>query len=62
MPDRAGRDEFHQAVEGLTPGELLKLKNSAAWRVRGLGRASCGRTWEDLLSEAMLSTLERCGE
>jgi len=58
MPDRAGRDEFHQAVEGLTPGELLKLKNSAAWRVRGLGRSACGRTWEDLLSEAYLSILE----
>jgi len=26
--------------------------------MRGLGRACCGRTWEDLLSEAKLSTLE----
>jgi len=60
MPDRAGatRDEFYQAVEALTPGELLKLKHFAAWRVRGLARASCGRTWEDLLSEANLSILE----
>jgi hypothetical protein len=42
----------------LTPGELLKLKHFAAWRVRGLARASCGRTGEDLLSEANLSILE----
>jgi len=60
MPDRAGatRDEFYQAVEALTPGELLKLNNFAAYRVRGLGRSACGRTWEDLLSEAMLKILE----
>ena len=60
MPDRAGatKDEVYRAIEALTPGELLKLKHFAAWRVRGLARASCGRTWEDLLSEAVLSTLE----
>jgi hypothetical protein len=60
MPDGTGatRDELYRAIEALTPGELLKLKYFAAWRVRGLGRASGGRTWEDLLSEAQLSTLE----
>jgi hypothetical protein len=60
MPDRTGatRDEVHRAIQALTPGELLKLKHFAAWRVRGLGRASRGRTWEDLLSEAKLSTWE----
>jgi hypothetical protein len=53
----ATKDEVFAAIEALTPGELLKLKYFAAWRIRGLGRACCGRTWEDLLSEAKLSTL-----
>jgi len=54
----ATRDEVYRAIQALTPGELLKLKHFAVWRVRGLGRANCGRTWEDLLSEASVSTLE----
>jgi len=60
MPDGVGanRDEIHRAIEALTPGELLKLKRFAVWKIRGLGRARCGRTWEDLLGEAKLSTLE----
>jgi hypothetical protein len=60
MPDGTGanRDQVHRAIEELTLGELLKLKHFAAWRMRGLGRAGCGRTWEDLLGEAKLSTLE----
>jgi len=59
MPDGMGanRDEIHRAIEALTPGELLKLKCFAVWRIRGLGRASCGRTWEDLFGEAKLATL-----
>jgi hypothetical protein len=60
MPDGTGanRDEIHQAIEALTPGERLKLKHFAAWRMRGLGRAVGGRTWEDLLCEAKLAMLE----
>jgi hypothetical protein len=60
MPDGTGasRDEIHRAMETLTPGELLKLKQFSAWRMRGLGRAACGRTWEDLLSEARLAILK----
>lgn len=60
MPDGTGanRDEIHRAMETLTPGELLKLKQFAVWRMRGLGRAACGRTWEDLLSEARLAILK----
>ena len=60
MQDDAGgrRDDVNRAIEALTHGELLKLRNFAAWRVRGLARASCGRTGVDLLSEAMLSILE----
>ena len=60
MPDRARatKDEVYRAIEALTLGERLKLKHFVAWGVRGLGRASCGRNWEDLLSEASLSILE----
>jgi hypothetical protein len=59
MPDGTGahRDEVNRAIEALSPGELLKLKHFAAWRMRGLGRASCGRTWEDLIGEANLTLL-----
>lgn len=60
MPDRtaANRDEIDRAIEALTPGELLKLKHFSAWRIRGLGRASRGRTGEDLLGEASLTLLQ----
>ena len=53
----ATRDEVDQAIESLTPANLLKLNKFAAWRIRGLGRASLGRTHKDLLGEAMTSTL-----
>lgn len=46
-----------QAIESLTAAELLRLQKFADWRVRGLGRATRGRTGEDLLGEALLSTL-----
>lgn len=60
MPDGTGAtgDEVKRAIEALTPAELLRLKHFAGWRLYGLGRAGWGRTWEDLLSEAKLSTLE----
>jgi hypothetical protein len=54
----ANRDEIDRVIAALTDGELLKLRHFAAFRVRGLGRASCGRTWEDLLGEAKLATLK----
>ncbi len=59
MPDGTGanREEIHRAIEALTPGELLKLKRFSVWRMRGLGRASCGRTWDDLIGEARLAFL-----
>ena len=41
----------------LTAAERRKLQNFADWRVRGLGRASRGSTGEDLVQEALLSTL-----
>ncbi|MBZ5547190.1 MAG: response regulator [Acidobacteriia bacterium] len=56
-PERiATKDEIEQAFEMLTPAERRELRNSADYRVHGLGRAGRGRTGEDLLQEALLST------
>ncbi len=49
--------DVDRAIEALTPSELLRLQQFAAFRVRGLGRAARGRTGEDLLAEALLGTL-----
>jgi CheY-like chemotaxis protein len=49
--------EVDRAIEALTSSELLRLQRFADFRVRGLGRAARGRTWEDLLGEAQLRTL-----
>jgi len=57
MSECASRDEVDQAITSLTHAELLRLRDFAALRVGWLGRASSGRTWEDLLGEAKLSTL-----
>jgi CheY-like chemotaxis protein len=51
------RLRVHQAIEALSSAELLKLQKFAAFRIQGLGRAACGRTWVDLLQEAQLRTL-----
>jgi hypothetical protein len=53
----ASRDEIDQAIEALTHGQLIKLEKYAAWRIRGLGRASSQRDGEDLLQEALTSTI-----
>jgi CheY-like chemotaxis protein len=49
--------DVDRAIEALTPSELLRLQQFAAFRVRGLGRAARGRNGEDLLAEALLGTL-----
>src|SRR5438876_7863425 len=49
--------DVDRAIEALTPSELLRLQQFAAFRVQGLGRATRGRTGEDLLAEALLGTL-----
>lgn len=51
------RIRVHQATKALTQAQLLKLRKFAAFRIRGLGRAACGRTADDLLREAQLRTL-----
>lgn len=56
----ATREEINDAIGSLTPGELIKLKKFAAWRVRGLGWADVERDGEALLHDAMLATLVGC--
>lgn len=53
----ASEEEVITAVEALTDGQLKALRHYARWRVRGLGRASQGRNFEDLLQEAVTATL-----
>ena len=60
MSEPTTREEVDQAINRLTHAELLRLRDFAVWRVASLGRASCGRTWEDLLGEAKLSTISGC--
>jgi CheY-like chemotaxis protein len=61
LPRLLEKIEVERAIEALTPSELLRLKRFADYRVRGLGPAACGRTGEDLLSEAQLRTLIGAG-
>ena len=49
--------EVERAPEALTCADLLKLQKFAAFRLHGLGRAARGRTADDLLADATLSTL-----
>jgi CheY-like chemotaxis protein len=53
--------EVDRAMEALTPSELLRLQRFADYRIKGLGRAAVGRTWGDLLGQAMLRTLIGAG-
>lgn len=56
--DFASPEEVEDALNTLTPGELLKLQEFARWRIRGLGRRALGRDHHDLLSDAVIATLE----
>lgn len=59
IPDEkaATQDEIRTAINSLTGPELLRLEKFARLRIRGLGRASAGRDWKDLLGEAIKATL-----
>jgi len=50
--------EVQQAYEALTPTELIKLRNFADRRIRGLGRMALGRSAEGLLQEAISRVLQ----
>lgn len=53
----ASEEEVIAALDALTDGQLKALKQYARWRIRGLGRRSLGRNFEDLLQEAVTATL-----
>ena len=55
----ATRKEVDQALKSLTPEQWRTLQKRAAYRVQDLGRASHGRTGEDLFGDAIRSTVER---
>jgi len=52
----ATREEIDQAIAALSPAQWLKLQKFAKWRVCVLPR-SASYNWNDLLNEALLSTL-----
>ena len=54
----ATREEIEQAVEALTEAQLVRLENIAAFRHRSLGTRCAGRNEGDLLSDAIIATLE----
>jgi hypothetical protein len=67
MKKSAGRDaqevcattaEVMAAIESLSAEEFRRLKKAAWYRIRGLGRAAQQRDYEDLLGEALASTLK----
>jgi hypothetical protein len=47
------KDAVERAILALSEAELLRLKKFAVWRIRGLGRKARGRTYEDLMGEAV---------
>jgi hypothetical protein len=55
---RATTAEVMAAIESLSAEEFRRLKKAAGYRIRGLGRAAQHRDYEDLLGEALASTLK----
>ncbi len=49
----ASMDEINDAIVSLTAEDLKRLEKYSRWRIKGLGRKKMGRTWEDLLNEAV---------
>jgi hypothetical protein len=49
--------EVIAAIESLSAEQYFRLKKYARFRIRGLGRAAMGRSYESLLSQAVISTL-----
>jgi hypothetical protein len=50
--------EVMAAIESLSAEEFRRLKKAARYRIRGLGRPAQHRDYEDLLGEALASTLK----
>jgi len=54
----ATKQEIEQAIEALTTAQLVRLQKIAAYRHRSLGTRGAGRNEGDLLSDAIIATLE----
>jgi hypothetical protein len=57
LAEYAGRAEVEQALLGLSEADLLRLHRFANWKARSLRGSSKGRDGDDLLQEAVMSTL-----
>lgn len=54
----ASQEDITKAFESLSDAQLLKLRNFSKLRLRAIWRKASGKSYEDLLSEAILGTLE----
>lgn len=54
----ATTEEIAQALAALTDAQVVRLNESSAYRTGSLGRRSAGRNPGDLLSDAIIATLE----
>lgn len=53
-PEKAASiDEINDAIVAMTAEDLKRLEKYSRWRIKGLGKKRLGRTWEDLLNEAI---------
>jgi RNA polymerase sigma-70 factor (ECF subfamily) len=57
MSATASPTEVMTAIESLSDAALLRLRSYARYRMRALGARAMAATYEDLLSEAITSTL-----
>jgi len=57
-PAPATREQVEQALAALTDVQLVRLERIAAFRHRSLGTRGAGRNEGDLLSDAIITTLE----
>lgn len=54
----ASQEEIVAAIQCLSEADNIRLEKFGRFRIRGLGRASAGRDWRDLLGEALTATLD----
>ena len=57
-PTPATRDEIERAIGDLAESQLVRLEKIAAFRHKSLGTRGVGRNEGDLLSDAIIATLE----
>jgi len=58
VENAATQVEIETAIQSLSSADNIRLQNFARFRIRGLGRASKGRDWQDLIRQALTDTLD----